>query len=154
MGFFDDIGYMFSEEGKKARAEYEAKEKAEQEEAYKQIMERRRSDQKMEEYEAEVATRRNKLAQERNAWEFQNRVGQDGYDPLDEWTKLRKEGTIQVGSDLERDESTSRLGSEGLNDVRTDERLPYIDQGYVAEDADVMGNLMNLFGGGKKNKEE
>ena len=29
-------------------------------------------------------------------------------------------------------------------------RLPYADQGYVDEDADVMGKIGNFFGGGKK----
>jgi hypothetical protein len=37
-----------------------------------------------------------------------------------------------------------------LVDVRIDERMPYIDQGYVDEDADAMGSFMKLFGGGKK----
>jgi hypothetical protein len=29
-------------------------------------------------------------------------------------------------------------------------RLPYADQGYVDEDADVMGKLSSFFSGGKK----
>jgi hypothetical protein len=33
-------------------------------------------------------------------------------------------------------------------------RLPYADQGYVDEDADVMGKLGNFFSGGKKKKQE
>lgn len=33
-------------------------------------------------------------------------------------------------------------------------RLPYADQGYVDEDADVMGKLANMFGGGKKKAKE
>ena len=32
-------------------------------------------------------------------------------------------------------------------------RLPYADQGYVDEDADVMGKISNFFGGGKKKVE-
>lgn len=78
MGFFDDIAYMFSEEGRKARAEYEAKEKAEQEAAYREIFERRRSEEKMADYEAEVAARRNMYAQERQEWENQNKVEVEG----------------------------------------------------------------------------
>ena len=32
-------------------------------------------------------------------------------------------------------------------------RLPYADQGYVDDDADFMGKLGSMFGGGKKKKE-
>lgn len=36
------------------------------------------------------------------------------------------------------------------NGGRFDLRLPYADQGYVDEDADVMGKISSFFGGGKK----
>ena len=36
------------------------------------------------------------------------------------------------------------------NGERFDLRLPYADQGYVDEDADVMGKMANFFGFGKK----
>lgn len=39
------------------------------------------------------------------------------------------------------------------NGGRFDLRLPYADQGYVDEDADVMGKLASFFGGGKKKTE-
>jgi hypothetical protein len=35
-----------------------------------------------------------------------------------------------------------------------DLRLPYADQGYVDEDADVMGRLAGFFGGNKKKQAE
>lgn len=35
---------------------------------------------------------------------------------------------------------------------RFDLRLPYAEQGYVDEDADAMGKLMNIFGMGKNNQ--
>ena len=57
-----------------------------------------------------------------------------------------------MGKDLERDAGSSRLGSEGLLEVRVDERMPYIDPGYVDEDSDVMGKFMGLFN--KKDKSE
>ena len=75
-----------------------------------------------------------------------------GYDPLEDWQRLRDEGKIKMGKDLERDAGSSRLGSEGLLEVRVDERMPYIDQGYVDEDADVMGKFMGLFS--KKDKKD
>mmetsp|Transcript_3177 Transcript_3177/g.4352 ORF Transcript_3177/g.4352 Transcript_3177/m.4352 type:complete len:196 (+) Transcript_3177:116-703(+) len=149
---FDDLKLIFSEEGKKNRAEYDERIKREQEEAQKEILRRRRNPEMMEEYERNVAIRRNELAKKKNVWEFQNRV-EEGYDPKTEWDRLREEGEIEVGSDLERDPTSSRLGSEGLIDVRIDERMPYIDQGYVDEDADVVGNFMKMFGGGKKKKD-
>lgn len=47
----------------------------------------------------------------------------------------------------------SRAG-EYDNGERFDLRLPYVDQGYEDPDADFMGKLMGMFGGGKKKKEE
>ena len=46
------------------------------------------------------------------------------------------------------------VGGKFDNGGRFDLRLPYADQGYVDEDADVMGKLGNLFGFGKKKQEE
>ena len=48
-------------------------EKAEQEAAYRAVMERRRNPKKMAQYEAEVSSRRKKLAQDRANWSFQNK---------------------------------------------------------------------------------
>lgn len=149
MSIIDDLQLIFSDEGKKNRAEYVRREREEMEAAQKEVMERRRNPAKMREYESEVAAKRQKLTEDRQVWDFQTKAEKD-YDPLTDWNRLREEGKIQVGSDLERDEGSRRLGSEGLIDVRIDERMPYIDQGYVSEDADFMGKLGNLFGGKKK----
>ena len=150
MSIFDDLQLIFSDEGKKNRAAYEAREREDMEAAQREVLERRRNPAKMQEYEQEKLKNRAKLAEEREVYDFQNKV-EAGYDPLTDWTRLRKEGKIKIGNDLKRDETTSRLGSEGLIDVRIDERMPYIDQGYVSEDADVMGKLMNFFGKQQKN---
>ena len=40
------------------------------------------------------------------------------------------------------------------NGGRFDLRLPYAEQGYVDEDADVMGKIGSFFGGGKKKAEK
>ena len=45
------------------------------------------------------------------------------------------------------------VGGKFDNGGRFDLRLPYADQGYVSEDADVMGKFASFFGG-KKKKEE
>lgn len=152
MSIFDDLKLIFSDEGKKNRAEFEQRERDEMREAQQEVLERRRNPAKMRAYEQEKLDNRVKLDAERKVYDFQNKV-EKGYDPLSDWTRLRNEGKILIGKDLKRDETTSRLGSEGLIDVRVDERMPYIDQGYVSEDADFMGQLMNIFGGGKKNKQ-
>ena len=148
MGLFD----MFSEDARKEREEQKRKRLAAEEQALREMMERRRNPDKMEEYFDDVQQRRKERKDERDVWAFQSEevvanAAKDGEDDslLKEWKQKREEGNIKVGSDLERDESTSRLGSEGLVEVRTDERLPYIDQGYVDESSDVLGNFMKNF---------
>ena len=154
MSIIDDLKLLFSEEGKANKAAYEARERADQEAAQREILERRRNPEKMEDYEQKVNTSRAKLQEEKDVWGFQGKI-EEGFDPLTEWTRLKDEGLITVGSEMERDPSSSRLGSEGLVDIRTDELLPYIDQGYVDESADIMGGFMNIFGGKKEdNKNE
>ena len=78
----------------------------------------------------------------------------DGSDPLEQWKELRDSGQIKTATKgLERDKGSARMGSEGLFAERVDERLPYIDEGYVADDAvDPMAALGGLFGFGKKKK--
>lgn len=139
-GLIDDLKLIFSEEGKANRAAYEEQQRKEMEEAQREILERRTDPEKMGQYEQEIRERRAKLMQEKEVYKFQSTV-QDGVDPIDEWKRKRESGEIVVGDDLERDASSERLGSEGLQEVRVDERMPYIDQGYVDEEADVMGNV-------------
>jgi len=103
-----------------------------------EIKERRKNPDKMDEYFQEVGNSRRKLREEREVWNFQQDPTKD---PLEDWERLRKEGKIKVGSDLERDKSSERLGSEGLVEVRVDERMPYIDQGWV--EAEGKGGQIN-----------
>jgi len=147
MGFFENLKIIFSEEGKANKAAWEKEQREEQEAAMREMLERRRNPEKMEQYEQEVVENRAKLQEEKDVWGFQGKI-EEGYDPLTEWNRLKEEGKITVGSQMERDPTTSRLGSEGLVEIRTDELLPYIDQGYVDESADLMGGIRNLFGGG------
>ena len=140
----DDLRLIYSDEGRKNRAAAKERRKREQEEAQREILERRRNPQKMQEYDQRQLQKRKELAEEKSVYDFQNKV-EDGYDPLNEWKRLRSEGKVKVGSDLDRDEGSRRLGSEGLIDVRVDERMPYIDQGYVDEDSDVIGNVSLSF---------
>jgi hypothetical protein len=179
MSIFDDLKLIFSDEGKENRAEYERREREEMEAAQQDILERRRNPEKMREYEEVKIANKIKLAEEKSVYDFQNKI-EEGYDPMTDWKRLREEGKILIGKDLKRDEGSRRLGSEGLIDVRVDERMPYIDQGYVGEDADFMGQvgksvksthravrftvltllssstnkIMNVFGGKKKKGDE
>lgn len=132
-GIIDDLKLIFSEEGRANRRAYEEAEKDEQERALKEIQARRRNPEAMEQYNVEKNARREALMNERAKWDFQQNSNPN-IDPKTEWDRLRAEGEIKVGSDLERDESSSRLGSEGLVDQRIDELLPYIDSGYVPEE--------------------
>merc|ERR1712161_95680 len=97
------------------RAAYDRQQKDEMEAAQQEIIERRRNPEAMEAYEEGVSDRRRKLQEEKDLWSFQQK---ESGDAIDDWNQLRAEGKIKVGSDLERDESSRRLGSEGLVDVR------------------------------------
>jgi hypothetical protein len=46
------------------------------------------------------------------------------------------------------------VGGKYDNGGRFDLRLPYADQGYVDEDADVMGKMASFFGGANKKKKD
>jgi len=152
MGMFDDIKLIFSDEGKKNRAAYDEQQKEEQEALQREILMRRANPEKMNEYQNDVVKRRNDLTEERALWDFQQK--NSGTDPLETWNTLREEGKIKVGSDLPRDPDSSRLGSEGLQEVRIDERMPYIDQGYVEEETDKKGNFMDIFGKKKEDDDD
>merc|ERR1712183_860735 len=97
---------------------------------------------------------------------WQTKQYKKGEDPIDEWKKRRKDGTI---SDLDDQYGDAKkiggiplpmasfgvggefgVGGKYDNGGRFDLRLPYADQGYVDEDADVMGKLSTFFGGNKK----
>ena len=78
-----------------------------------------------------------------------------GADTLEAWKALKDEGKVLSSDDMSRDTDTNVLGSkDGLIAERIDENLPYIDQGYVAEDAgpDLSKALGDALGGlfGKK----
>lgn len=147
MNFMDNFKTIFSKQGQDNIKAYNEREKQEMMAAQKEILERRKNPKKMREYEEKVDENRKKFAEERALFKFQQKTG---VDPIEEWKKLKDEGKIKMSKDLQRDKGSARLGSEGLIEVRVDERMPYIDQGYVDEDADVMGKLMNMFGKNEK----
>ncbi|KAJ1461405.1 hypothetical protein M885DRAFT_611679 [Pelagophyceae sp. CCMP2097] len=87
-------------------------------------------DEKMEE---EIKERRAGFMDEKKVLtDIQKQKGDE--DITDQWKKARDAGKFKTASSgLKRDESSSRLGAAGLFAERTDERLPYIDRGYVAK---------------------
>ena len=118
--------------------------------------------QKVEERRAE-ATRKQK-----DMWAWQSKKYGKGEDPINEWKKRRANGQI---SDLEDQYGDPKkvggiplpgasfgvggefgVGGKFDNGGRFDLRLPYAEQGYIDEDADVMGKIGSFFGGGKKKK--
>lgn len=65
MGMFDDIKFLFSEEGRAQRAAIEEQERKEMEEAQREILERRTNPEMMGAYEEEIKERRMKYMQEK-----------------------------------------------------------------------------------------
>eukprot|EP00559_Dactyliosolen_fragilissimus_P001036 CAMPEP_0184860530 /NCGR_PEP_ID=MMETSP0580-20130426/5401_1 /TAXON_ID=1118495 /ORGANISM="Dactyliosolen fragilissimus" /LENGTH=224 /DNA_ID=CAMNT_0027357669 /DNA_START=28 /DNA_END=702 /DNA_ORIENTATION=- len=123
-------------------------------------------------YFNKIEERRNNASKEQQEkWGWQTKTYKKGEDPLTEWKKRREQGVI---SDLDNQYGDPKkvggipipgasfgvggefgVGGKFDNGGRFDLRLPYADQGYVDEDADVMGKIGNFFsGGGKKKKEE
>ncbi|KAL1510742.1 hypothetical protein AB1Y20_007029 [Prymnesium parvum] len=112
-----------------------------------EMLARRRNPERMAEYMAEVEARRAAgSSTDRELKELQKGDG-TGADKLESWKKMKEAGMVKGVDDTERDAGSSRLGSEGLIAERIDEKLPYIDDGYVDENApDPMKALGKLFG--------
>jgi len=139
LGLFD----MFKESDAQKAAK-EAEWRAQQE-----IMERRRNPEKMAAYEAEVQARRMAVAEDEA--ELKQLQKEGGAQALKEWNRLKAEGKLMASDDMEREAGDRSWGGEGLVAERIDEKLPYIDSGYVDESQpDIMGTLGKLFGGGDK----
>jgi len=120
-------------------------------------------------YFAKIEKRRVEASRKQNdMWAWQRKDYKKGEDPITEWKKRRASGQI---SDLEDQYGDPKkiggiplpgasfgvggefgVGGKFDNGGRFDLRLPYADQGYVDEDADVMGKIAEFFGG-KKNVE-
>jgi hypothetical protein len=71
MGFLDDWKNVFGEEGKKARAELKEQERLQAEQDQREIFERRRNPEKMEEYESMVKQRREYIGSQKTKLESQ-----------------------------------------------------------------------------------
>jgi len=143
-GLFD--GLLGGDPEAKARREAE---KEEQFRAQQEMMARRRDPKKMEAYFQEVeASRRAEMAKDAELRQLQK--GASGGDQLEDWNRLKEAGKVQSMDDMERDKDSERAGSAGLIGERIDEKLPYIDAGYVDESQpDLMEGLKKLFGGDK-----
>ena len=138
LGLFD----FFTESAEQKAAKEAAREaefKAQQE-----MLARRRNPELREEYEREVVERRAAASAKDAELKELQKSGD-----FAAWERLRAEGKLQSADETERDEGSSRLGSAGLIAERIDEKLPFIDSGYVDEAApDVMSSVRKLFGGG------
>jgi hypothetical protein len=155
-GFLDNILDMVDPSSPKNKKKEDWKEQMYREQ--QEILRKRRQTGGFlsEEERTEIAQRRQATAAEGKALNELQRRNAAGEDTLEDWKKMRADGTIRTAtSGLERDRDSGRLGSEGLFAERIDERLPYIDSGYVPEEdqkkadeaPDVLGDLAkNLFG--------
>ena len=133
------------------------------------LKERRAPKSQRDEYFKKIEERRQEASKKQDEmWGWQTKSYKRGEDPLDEWKKRRAAGTIsdlddQYGDPKEVGGIPFPMPSFGVggefgvggkydNGGRFDLRLPYADQGYVDEDADVMGKIADFFGGNKKKK--
>lgn len=132
---------------------------------------RRSSTGNKQQYFASIEKRRAKASKTQNDnWGWQTKNYKKGDDPINEWKKRRESGVISDLEDQYGDPNKKGgipipgasfgvggefgVGGKFDNGGRFDLRLPYADQGYVDEDADVMGKIGNFFSGGKKKKAE
>jgi len=135
------------------------------------LAQRRAPKSERDKYFQNVEERRQKADDERNSnWGWQTKQYKKGEDPINEWRKRREDGTISNLDDQYGDPKKIGgiplpmpsfgvggefgVGGKYDNGGRFDLRLPYADQGYVDEDADVMGKITDFFGGNKKKKEQ
>ena len=143
----------------------------EQWEAQQEILRLRRGPKEArDKYFDEVEERRRAATEKQNSdWAWQTKKYEKGEDPIDEWKKRRADGRISNLDDQYGDEKNKGgiplpmasfgvggefgVGGKYDNGGRFDLRLPYADQGYVDDEADIMAKIGNLFGGGKKKPE-
>ena len=115
-----------------------------------EMLERQRNPEKMNEYNARVNERRAAANAADAELKALQKLGGTGDDALSEWQRLKDEGKVKGMDETERDADSSRMGSEGLIADRIDEKLPYIDSGWVDDSGpDFMGEMGKLFGGKK-----
>uniref|UniRef100_A0A7S2XC65 Uncharacterized protein n=1 Tax=Lotharella oceanica TaxID=641309 RepID=A0A7S2XC65_9EUKA len=130
-------------------------EKDEQWRLQQEILKRRRDKNANAQYYKSIEDKRERLKNDFYAKKIQYRKGED---PLDQWKEINKGKTYKDEYSDEPGYSLPiPLPSFGLpkfdNGERFDLRLPYVDQGYVAEDSDdAVGRFLGIFGikkGGK-----
>ena len=158
MGLFD--GFLGQGSGKDQLDE--------QWEAQQEILKtRRKPREERDAYFRKVQEQRMDASQkQKDMWSWQTKKYGKGEDPINEWRKQREKGTI---SDLDNQYGDPKkvggiplpmasfgvggefgVGGKFDNGGRFDLRLPYAEQGYVDDDADVMGKMASFFGGNKK----
>lgn len=159
MGLFDKFSAFGSGASKEALDE--------QWEAQQEILRNRRKPAaERSEYFKKIEQRREEASKkQKEMWDWQKKSYSKGEDPINEWRKKRADGTI---SDLDNQYGDPKkiggiplpsasfgvggefgVGGKYDNGGRFDLRLPYADQGYVDDDADVMGKIGSFFGGKK-----
>ena len=159
MGLFDKFSAFGSGASKEALDE--------QWEAQQEILRNRRKPAaERSEYFKKIEKRREEASKKQiEMWDWQKKSYAKGEDPINEWKKKRADGTI---SDLDNQYGDPKkiggiplpsasfgvggefgVGGKYDNGGRFDLRLPYAEQGYVDDEADIMGKIGSFFGGKK-----
>ncbi|GAB5356469.1 hypothetical protein AAMO2058_000292400 [Amorphochlora amoebiformis] len=118
-----------------------------------EILARRRNKDKQKEYFENIKEKRQKLQNDFDSKRIKYKKGKDN---LEQWKELNKGKSYKDEYSDEPGYSVPiPIASFGLpkfdNGERFDLRLPYVDNGYVAEDSDdVVGRFLEIFGVKKK----
>lgn len=125
------------------------------------ILEMRKNKNSREQYFKDVEDRRNQATAKAKA-KMSPSTTKGNVDPMKAWLKIKEKGLVAPPTryDDEPDDLSipiplNPIGmSEYDEGARFDLRLPYVDKGYVDEDATISGAFRKLFGGGKTTKKE
>mmetsp|Transcript_2755 Transcript_2755/g.5027 ORF Transcript_2755/g.5027 Transcript_2755/m.5027 type:complete len:174 (+) Transcript_2755:58-579(+) len=113
-----------------------------------EILARRKQKDATSEYFRKVNQRRSDVEARRTAKSLNVQPGED---PLVDWKRRQDEGLMNPLGYEESEEGgiPIPMASFGIpkfdNGERFDLRLPYAEQGYVSEDADIVGKIRNWF---------
>lgn len=139
------------------------REKEEMYQEQQRILEMRKNKGSMETYYKDVEDRRNAATAKAKA-KMSPSTGKGNTDPMKAWLDIKKKGLVAEPTRYDDEPKEGSLPlplnpigmSEYDEGARFDLRLPYVDKGYVDEDATISGAFRKMFGGGgsKSKKEE
>merc|ERR1719284_2339759 len=137
------------------------REKEEMFQEQQKILEMRNNKNSREKYFQDVEDRRNQATAKAKA-KMSPSTSKGNTDPMKAWLKIKEKGLVAPPTRYEEEPDNPSLPiplnpigmSEYDEGARFDLRLPYVDKGYVDEDATISGAFRKLFGGGKTTKRQ